>query len=124
MDEEGGPSLKSQVILRFEPVFSQGLKGLRNLGNSGDLASTLQSICTLPAFRIYFPLSFLTQACTCTQQLLAPSIAWLNSSLSRTKAPSLPIFNVSPLAAIPSQSLSEGIIATGKATGKAIVVVD
>ncbi|KAF8530307.1 hypothetical protein BU17DRAFT_60061 [Hysterangium stoloniferum] len=47
-------------------------------------------------------------------------IAWLNSGLSRTKAPSFPIFNVSPLAAIPSRSLSEGIIATGKA----VVVVD
>ncbi|KAF8530300.1 hypothetical protein BU17DRAFT_78981 [Hysterangium stoloniferum] len=49
--------------------------------------STLRSICTLLAFRIYYPLSFLTQACTCTQQLLAPSIAWLNSGFSVQKPP-------------------------------------
>ncbi|KAF8530328.1 hypothetical protein BU17DRAFT_79021 [Hysterangium stoloniferum] len=104
MDEEGGPSLKSQVILR-------------NLGNSGDMTSTLQSICTFPAFRIYYPLSFLTQACTCTQQLLASCIPSLNSALSRTKAPSLPIFNAAPapFAAIPYRSLSEALFSTGEA---------
>ncbi|KAF8530289.1 hypothetical protein BU17DRAFT_29281, partial [Hysterangium stoloniferum] len=94
----------------FEPVFSQGLTGLRNLGNSGDMASTLQSICTLPAFRIYYPLSFPTQACTCTQQLLAPCIAWLNSGLSRFKSPLpphpqyLPLMEPMPLTMIPRPS--------------------
>ncbi|KAF8523545.1 hypothetical protein BU17DRAFT_85904 [Hysterangium stoloniferum] len=94
MDKEGGLSLKNRVILRTHES-----------GTHWDMASTLQSICTLPAFHIYYPLSFLTQACTCTQQLLAACIAWLNSGLSRTKAPSLPIFNAVLFAAIPYRSL-------------------
>ncbi|KAF8504087.1 hypothetical protein BU17DRAFT_71653 [Hysterangium stoloniferum] len=41
-----------------KPVFSQGVTGIRNLGNSGDMASTLQSISTLPAFAYIIPYPF------------------------------------------------------------------
>ncbi|KAF8530351.1 hypothetical protein BU17DRAFT_79069 [Hysterangium stoloniferum] len=110
------PSGTSYSPNGFEPVFSQGLRGLGDLGNNGDMTSTLQAISTLPAFHIYYHLSFLTQACTCTQHLLASCIPSLNSALSRTKAPSLPIFNAAPasFAAIPYRSLSEALFATGR----------
>ncbi|KAF8523550.1 hypothetical protein BU17DRAFT_63830 [Hysterangium stoloniferum] len=60
------------------------------------------------------------QACTCTQQLLAPCIAWLNSGFSRTKAPSLPIFSAAPSQPFPTGRCQKASFATGKA----VVVVD
>ncbi|KAF8530309.1 hypothetical protein BU17DRAFT_78992 [Hysterangium stoloniferum] len=79
------------------------------------MASTLQSISTLPAFHIYYPVSFLTQACPCTQQLLASCIAWLNSGLSRTKAP-LSQSSILPLSQpFPTGRCQKALFATGKA---------
>ncbi|KAF8530276.1 hypothetical protein BU17DRAFT_36241, partial [Hysterangium stoloniferum] len=54
----------------FESISPARLTGLRNLGNSCYMAST--SILTLPAFRTYHPLSFLTHACSCTEELPIP----------------------------------------------------
>ncbi|GAA5990403.1 hypothetical protein JCM5350_003686 [Sporobolomyces pararoseus] len=49
----------------FEPVFGPGLTGLKNLGNSCYLASTLQSLFSLPQFQQRYQTSFLTHSEVC-----------------------------------------------------------
>ncbi|KAF8520138.1 ubiquitinyl hydrolase [Hysterangium stoloniferum] len=67
-------SLTGEDGKALEPVFGPGLTGLSNLGNSCYMASTLQSVFALPAFRTYYLPSFLTHARTCPEQLPASCI--------------------------------------------------
>ncbi|GAA5941060.1 ubiquitin-specific protease UBP14 [Sporobolomyces koalae] len=50
----------------LEPVFGPGLTGLKNLGNSCYMASSLQSLFSLPVFQDRYLTSFLTHVPTCT----------------------------------------------------------
>ncbi|GJN88584.1 hypothetical protein Rhopal_001550-T1 [Rhodotorula paludigena] len=50
----------------LEPLFGPGLTGLRNLGNSCYMASSLQSLFSLPAFQDRYLTSFFTHPSTCT----------------------------------------------------------
>ncbi|BGP37934.1 ubiquitin C-terminal hydrolase Ubp14 [Rhodotorula kratochvilovae] len=50
----------------LEPLFGPGLTGLRNLGNSCYMASSLQSLFSLPAFQDRYLTSFVVHPSTCT----------------------------------------------------------
>ncbi|ORY78486.1 ubiquitinyl hydrolase [Leucosporidium creatinivorum] len=50
----------------LEPVTGPGLTGLRNLGNSCYMASSLQSLFSLPSFQERYLTSFYTHTTTCT----------------------------------------------------------
>ncbi|KAM0756328.1 ubiquitinyl hydrolase [Meredithblackwellia eburnea MCA 4105] len=50
----------------LEPMFGPGLTGLRNLGNSCYMASSLQSIFSLPVFQEKYLTSFYTHSAICT----------------------------------------------------------
>ncbi|KAF8467893.1 ubiquitinyl hydrolase [Gautieria morchelliformis] len=53
----------------LEPTFGPGLTGLSNLGNSCYMASTLQTVFSLPAFRSYYLDSYVDHAQTCNEPL-------------------------------------------------------
>ncbi|GAA5875619.1 hypothetical protein JCM16303_000684 [Sporobolomyces ruberrimus] len=50
----------------LEPVFGPGLTGLKNLGNSCYMASSLQSLFSLPVFQDRYLTSFFTHTPSCT----------------------------------------------------------
>jgi len=52
---------------KFKPVFGPGLTGFKNLGNSCYLASTLQSLFSLPNFQDRYLTSFFTHTLNCTR---------------------------------------------------------
>ncbi|KAG6811555.1 hypothetical protein H0H92_006859 [Tricholoma furcatifolium] len=68
-------SLTSEDGKSLEPLYGPGLTGLSNLGNSCYMASTLQSIFSLPAFQTrYHSTSTADHAATCPEPLPASCI--------------------------------------------------
>ncbi|KAJ7217214.1 hypothetical protein GGX14DRAFT_602632 [Mycena pura] len=69
-------SLTSEDGRALEPVFGSGLTGLSNLGNSCYMASVLQTIFSLPAFkaRYYSPSATMDHAAQCPEPLPADCV--------------------------------------------------
>jgi len=65
MDESGNA---------LEPVFGPGLTGLQNLGNSCYMASTLQSIFMIPAFRERYYATIAQHWETCNETIPATCV--------------------------------------------------